>query len=167
METIDIKAERLSERTFMPFGRVLDSAQKKPDSEEADFKFYYNLVEADFSGPVAISIVESKVQEDLFGRSLESHSRTPEVLVPLDGTIYLVLTKSTAGDPLKPDPASARAFIVDRGQGVLLSPGIWHRAPLSKERPVKTCCLIRKGTPEDIVLHYMDQDYGLIYRVVL
>ena len=166
MKIVDLNVHELSAESFAGYGKFLDSALVKPDAEESDFAFYYNLMEADFHDPVAISIVESKLQEDLYGNSLETHFETPEVLIPLDGTIYLVLTKSEAADMKKPDLNSAKAFVVKPGQAVLLPPGIWHRAPLSLAKPVKTCCLVRKGTPQDNITYYLKDSYDLRFRVV-
>lgn len=167
MKIIDLTVNELNQRNIAGFGFALDSDTAKPDAEEIDFRFYYNLIEADFKGPVAISIVESKLQEELYGNSLETHVLTPEVLIPLDGTIYLVLTKSESEGMEKPDLNTAKAFVVKAGQGVLLPPGIWHRAPLSKDKPVKTCCLVRKGTPEDNITFYLENSFDLRYRIVL
>ena len=165
MKTVDLKVNELNEQTFAGYGTVLDSDTHKADAEEVDFRFYYNLIEADFNGPVAISIVSTKLQEDLYSNSLETHFETPEVLVPLNGTIYLVLTKSESKKLDKPALDTAKAFIVKPGQGVMLHPGIWHRAPLSKDEPVKTLCLVRKGTPNDNITFYLKDSYELRYRV--
>ena len=166
MNTVDLKANPLDTESFAGYGKFLDSSLVPPDAEESDFAFYYNLIEADFHDPVAISIVESKLQEDLYGNSLEMHFETPEVLIPLDGTIYLVLAKSDPSNTRKPDLKSARAFVVKPGQAVLLPSGIWHRAPLSTGSPVKTCCLVRKGTPQDNVLYYLKESYDMRFRVI-
>lgn len=167
MNLVDLKALSLRDQQFEPYGSRLDTAGRIADAEEMDFLFYYNMIEVDFMGPLAVSMVESKVQPELFSHSLEVHMRTPEILIPLDGTIYLVLALSDKQDSTKPDLNTAKAFIVEPGQGVSLPAGTWHRAPLSLSKPVKTCCIVRKGTPTDNITYYLEESYGLTYRVLL
>jgi ureidoglycolate hydrolase len=167
MNLVDLNALSLGDEQFEPYGFRFDTAGRNADAEEVDFSFYYNLIEVDFQGPLAVSMVESKVQPGLFSHSLEVHMQTPEILIPLNGTIYLVLALSDKQDPTKPDLNTAKAFIVENGQGVSLPPGVWHRAPLSLSEPVKTCCIVRKGTPTDNITYYLEETYGLTYRVLL
>ena len=166
MKVVDVRIEELTKENFKEFGEVLDSDFAQPDAEECDFKFYYDLVEADFRDPVAISVVTSKLQDDLWGNSLEKHFKTEEFLAPLDGTIFVILTKTDASDEKKPDLATVRAFEVKPGQGVLLRSGTWHRCPLSEGKPVKTLCLVRKGTPTDNITYYLQDSYDIRFRAV-
>ena len=164
---VDVRVEELTKENFREFGEILDADFAKPDAEECDFRFYYDLVEADYGGdPVAISVVTSKLQDDLYGNSLENHFKTPEFLAPLDGTIYVILTRTDPSDSRKPDLSSAKAFEVKPGQGILLKSGTWHRCPLSEGKSVKTLCLVRKGTPEDNITYYLEDSYGIRFRAV-
>lgn len=166
MKIVDLKAQVLDEEEFKDYGKILDSDNVKADAEECDFQFYYNLIEADFHNPVAISVVKSKIQDDLYGNSLETHFQTPEVLAPLDGIVYVIVAKTDSNDKNKPDLSTAKAFIVKPGQAVLLNSGTWHRSPLSTDKPVKTLCLVREGTPTDNITYYLQDTYGIRFRVV-
>lgn len=166
MEIKNVDVEPLIPEVFAPYGKIIDITGRAPDAQEIDFSFYYNLVETDFAGPVAISLVESKLQKHLYSLSLEVHRSTEEVLIPLDGTIYLLLSKTAKDDDSQPDLQSVKAFAVTPGQAVCLPPGVWHRAPLSLHNSVKTLCLIRKGTPQDNVTYYLEKEYGYIFRVL-
>ncbi len=167
MSVVELKARELTEEEFSGYGKIMDCDFVSDCYEEGDFKFYYDLVEVDFKDPVAISMVNSKLQDDLYGNSLETHFKSPEVLIPLDGTIYVVLTKTDPNDNTRPDLSTAKAFVVKPGQGIMLYSGTWHRAPLSKDVSVKTCCLVRKGTPDDNITYYLERDYGFKYKVVV
>jgi len=165
LNIIDIKAQNLDKTTVKPYGKIYDVEGEAPTLSEIDFNFYYNIFDVKFDSEVSFSMVESKVQDEMYSNSLEVHKKTSEILIPLNGTVYILLAKSQEKDSDKPDLTTVKAFCVKPGQGICLPPGIWHRAPLSKDNNVKTVCIIRKGTPEDNITYYLEKSFGLTYRI--
>ena len=60
-------------------------------------------------------------------RAVEYHTRTSEIILPLNDDIVLHVAPATNGVPA---PEETHAFLVPKGTMVQLKPGVWHLCPL-------------------------------------
>jgi ureidoglycolate hydrolase len=132
---------------FAAYGEILSVSGRQPAAETADFSFWNALGEPEVSS-VSIGIVRSYPKDELLCPSLERHGNTSETLIPVDGNIIIVCALSRGDDPHRVDPATMRAVRVEKGNALILKPGVWHYAPLVRERPVDTYVIFEKDTPE-------------------
>jgi hypothetical protein len=61
------------------------------------------------------------------------------------------------GDPgRRPALEQFEVFRVGQGQAVLLTPGVWHGAPMAVERPLQAIVLLHENTGRDdtVVVHF-------------
>jgi ureidoglycolate hydrolase len=60
-------------------------------------------------------------------------------------------------DPGRNEPGSFEVFRLRPGQGVILSPGVWHGAPLAAVGPAAAMVLLRERTGvEDVAIVRFD-----------
>ena len=115
---------------------------------------------------VSFCIVESYPQGALESSTFEQHGNTPEVLIPTDGEIVLVIGLPDKADNGRIDMDSVKAFRLPAGKAVVLKPFVWHYAPMVKDRPVKTFVVFEENTPDnDLHMCYTDQEQEVIFMV--
>ena len=69
---------------------------------------------------------------------------------------------------ITPDFDSVKAFPVRKGQAVILHPGIWHHAPLTKADTANTFVAFYENTPEeDFFAYELKDEFGFYYELVL
>ena len=165
-KVIKVQPLKLDTENLGEFGQIISTETKDPLAKEEGFSFWYNIALLEKGNSYSVSIVESNPADRMIADSLETHLNTQELLVPLTGSVCILITDSDKDDPRKPDLTTVRAFRLREGEGVILKPGIWHRAPLCKNKKVQTLCIIREDTPQDdLILYSLPEDFGLVYEI--
>ncbi|TCV60259.1 ureidoglycolate lyase [Neorhizobium sp. S3-V5DH] len=118
----------LSETDFEPFGTMLGKPYPKaPDpaafSNAATDFWQEHLFDAGPGGEVEILWV-NYWNPDLSIGVFENHLLTEQAVAPLIGSITQVVALS--GPDGLPDRSTAKAFLIEPGQGVCMNPGVWH-----------------------------------------
>jgi ureidoglycolate lyase len=156
----DITAE-----DFQEYGLYLDAETAKPAYESEQFNFWNKMAVLPLKS-ASLCIVESYPQGALESSTFEQHGDTPEVLIPTDGEIVLVIALPDKNDKARIDMDSVKAFRLPAGKAVVLKPLVWHYAPLVKDRPVKTFVVFEEKTPdEDLHMRHTDEEQEIIFRV--
>jgi ureidoglycolate lyase len=152
-----LAVSRLDQSAFAPFGRVIDQPRRAADADGPGWSWWgeNELLPA---SPVGFGIGYLRLEPSppRFDWA-ERHLHSPELVAPLDGEC-LVYT----GPPGTDDQPTADGFQVFRvmaGQAVLLSPGVWHGAPLATSTPVSVLVLLQKGSgrADTVVSRFPDQ----------
>lgn len=153
----EVKLEDSTSELFShSYGELLTIKGRPPDADTREFSFWDNIGEIHFSGEsgdgASIGVVKSYPQSTCFVPSLERHGETSETLIPTGGNIILVCALSQREDTEKVDLSTLKAVEVQQGQALILKPGVWHYAPLVKEKPVETYVIFKRRTlQQDLV----------------
>ena len=124
-----IEPTSLNEENFAPFGIIVDTPRTVPDLENAFEKTWLNyLSTGQFSGEPLICYIISK-KAPVVCESMECLMNSWEAYINLGHSrtvIFVALSKSDG----QCDEAGTRAFLLRRGQSVVIKEGIWHYMPI-------------------------------------
>ena len=134
---------------FARFGSVVAAPTEAPTAHDATFRYWSDLAHYAIDGETEIGLCTVVRQEAPRVTWMERHDRTPEFLVPLDAPFVL---------PVMDDAGAVQAFRVERGEAVVISPGVWHSVCLPAGADSATYLVVfRRGTPAEDVTK---QDVG-------
>lgn len=127
-----IKAVPITHEGFAPFGQFysIDSPQGYALEGEIH-KFFPDRLTADSPTRVGYSPLLVKKPERMIITAVEYHTRTWEMILPLNDDMVLHVAPASAG---KPVTELTQAFIVPKNTLVKLHTAIWHLAPLPKSQ---------------------------------
>ena len=153
MRRITLPGLPLSSPTFAAYGERIRTEGYEPTVAGEGFRFWDGL--AGIGGRSGASAgmvrVEAAPRE---ATVFEEHRRSAELLLPVEGPIDLLLGRASPSRPDQPDPDRFAAFRVEPGEGALLHPRTWHRAPIAGTGTVSVWVLFAPGTfREDCHLH--------------
>lgn len=149
-----IALETLDASRFAPYGwklgRPVRTGGDTPafQSPASDF-WREHLFDAGAGGQPEILWVSYR-NRDMRIASLELHRVTQQAIVPLTAPVVHVVARSDASGA--PDPATLRAFGIPVGEGICMSPGIWH-ATRVHDREASCLMLTRASTTLDLIAH--------------
>ena len=123
-----IKVETLTAEAFAPFGKFFN--MDDPDGyalEGAIHKFYPDRIRDAYFSHVGFSAIRVRKPEKMIIDSVEYHTTTSEIILPINDDMILHVAPASAGTPV---PQLAHAFLVPKGTLVQMNAAIWHLAPL-------------------------------------
>jgi len=134
-----LKANLLTEKSFIPFGKVLKVPKRPPD----DFSEKHNYwdKEIEWSGLTTVNYLTVK-QRELYVSQMERHKDTREMLFLQDGNCYLAV--APAGDFSEDQ---IKVFEMQPGDAVCLNAGVWHELPFCLGKNAGFLVVFRDGTP--------------------
>ncbi len=123
-----IKAVPLSKDKFSLYGEYCLVYEPQGHALQGEtYKFYPDRVTAWFNGNVGFSPLVIRKQERAIITTVEYHSQSPEILLPLNDDMIIHVSPSSGSEP---DLELTEAFIIPKGTIVKIKPGIWHMAPI-------------------------------------
>ena len=167
MEKRKVKCTEMTTENFADYGVWISGTSKTPDADCEELKFWNRLGVMDHKGNTSISIVQTYGKNGLIEETFEQHKTTGEALLPTED-IYIVIALSNKNEADKPDFETVKAFFVRKGEAVILHPGVWHHAPLTKAETANTFVAFYENTPdEDFFAYELKDEFGLYYEVEL
>jgi len=146
--------------TFKPYGQFVSTANRTADATCQEFSFWNALGVMEASGPVSVCIVRANLQPAMRETAMERHLKTTETLIPT-GDVVLVAALTDPNNKDLPDPATAQAFRVKKGDAVVFGPGVWHHAPLALTETCNVFVVFDQSTPEkDFYLVELEKTFG-------
>ena len=125
-----IKVQPLTKEAFAPFGQYYDMVNPNGYALKGEIhRFFPDRVVATQGLNVGYSTVVVKKPEKMIIKQVEYHTRSCELLLPLNDDIILHLAPPSAG---KPVPEETKAFLVPKNTLVKMNACVWHLAPLPK-----------------------------------
>ena len=123
-----IKAEKLTHESYAPFGTFYAMAEPEGYSLKGELHCFYpdRLTEA-WPVRVGFSPITVKKPEKMIITSVEYHTTTPEIIMPLNDDMIIHVAPASAGTPV---PELAKAFIVPQNVMVKINTAVWHLCPL-------------------------------------
>jgi ureidoglycolate hydrolase len=123
----ELKILPLTSTAFADFGKVLNKVGGDPMGHSAEFNYWGKLGEFHIDGRISSGHLVA-FQRPAVVRRLESHARTPEILVALEGDSALCLARP--GISPNDGRGGIQAFLLARGDAIVLHPGTWHWIPV-------------------------------------
>ena len=165
MEKRKINITEMTAENFADYGVWITETSKNPDADCEELKFWNKLGVMDHKGNTSFSIVQTYGKNGLVEETLEQHKTTGEALLPTED-IYVVIALSDKKDSAKPDFDTIKAFPVKKGEAVILHPGVWHHAPLTRAKTANTFVAFYENTPdEDFFAYELKDEFGFYYEV--
>ena len=122
------------------YGQVVSVSDGQPFDNAGDgWGCWYPVGELNGAAPLLVGIVQSDPRP-LVIEALECHADRQEWVYALDQAMIQVVAHSAPGGPSRPDAQTARAFLLQPGQGLIMAPGVWHAVGLPAGE-----CSIRYG----------------------
>ena len=123
-----IKAEKLTHESYAPFGTFYAMAEPEGYSLKGELHCFYpdRLTEA-WPVRVGFSPITVKKPEKMIITSVEYHTTTPEIIMPLNDDMIIHVAPASAGTPV---PELAKAFIVPKNGMLKINTSVWHICPL-------------------------------------
>lgn len=151
-----VKLEKLTEKSFSPFGDILTTEGRDYGGEEGMYKWYEKQSSVEGAEVVSINLLTA-IKRDIVCQKFESHSKTTETLLPLTGG--MIVFGIPAGEVT---PERLHAFYVPVGMGVSWAPGAWHYAPYPIGGDATCAIIFRHGTgSDDVVFAELPEEIGL------
>ena len=143
-----LKIEDLTVESFAPFGEVIMQPARGQDAAGPGWIWWgVNHLMAGGDRNYAIGYLDLQPAELGFDWA-ERHMHSDELLIPMGGDCLVYVGPPEYPDePTRlPDLERFRVFRLRHGQGVLLSKGVWHGAPLALDKPLNVAVLLLKDT---------------------
>lgn len=135
-----VAVEPLDAEAFAPFGRVVETPAREPDSTGDPWRWWAQTALLDHGErPYAVGYLEVEPGRTGFDWA-ERHRRSEEMVIPVRGELLLYAAA--------PEPEGFHLFRVGPGQAVILGKGVWHGAPLAAAEPASAIVLLAEGAGE-------------------
>jgi len=165
MMIYEIALKKINKDNFSDYGTYIDENQIAPTYSDSAFDWWNAVGTIDIEGKTSVGFVRPNFNPEFSEQVFEAHNHTPEVLVPIDDDVIVLVGKKTAFDNELPAKEDFEAFLVPTGMAVCLNPGVWHHAPMTLSGSVKTLVLFKENTSfEDTTVKDL-KEQGLVIKV--
>ena len=159
MSNLVIKPKVIDKENFKKFGDMITTDDIKPlEINDGYAKRYDGIANLDTkkdNGESIISIFSAlKRSFPMKVDMMEKHPLGSQAFIPMKETTFLAFV---APEGTKPDLDKVEAFIIPKGIGVNYNAGIWH-FPLIATEDMNFLVVDRKGTGDNLVLHYLNKE---------
>ena len=125
-EIVEVALEPLTADAFAPYGQLITARDEPPVFEAAHLEAW----QMDFAvdGEIELMVVRY-IHQEMRWTTMERHFNVTQSFMALGGaaSVMVVADPTDAADrTVPPRPETARAFLVDGAQGVMLWRGTWH-----------------------------------------
>jgi len=150
---LEIKAIKLEEEIFFPYGDIIINPKKEPDFSNEILNFWPGISDINTTGSIAqfnwLQIIGIR---SFICKQFERHVLTSEALIPMDSPsiIVLALSKNMNGANLQVDTDTIKAFIFDGTVAVNLRKGIWHSLPFPLTTDANFIIVFQKQSANNI-----------------
>ncbi|MBE5774086.1 MAG: DUF4867 family protein [Clostridiales bacterium] len=128
---LKFKIEQLSAEAFKPFGHYYNMDDPQGYSLDGPLhKFYPDRLWDAYAGHVGFSAIRVRKPEKMIVDTIEYHTTTSEIILPINGDMILHVAPASAGTPVT---HLTKVFLVPKGTMVQMNAGVWHLAPLPAE----------------------------------
>lgn len=135
-----IKIEKLTHEAFAPFGTFYDMTNPEGYALTGPLhSFYPDRIWDAYPNHVGFSPIAVRKPEKYIVDTVEYHTTTTEIIMPLDDDMILHVAPASAGTPVTD---LTHAFRVPAHTMVQLKAAIWHLCPLPAEKDVIHCVIV-------------------------
>lgn len=135
MREVELSSHPLTSPAFADYGKRISPEEVEPTLAAEGFRFWDGLAGIGEGPGASLGLVRAEIAPR--GATVfEEHRHSPELLLPVEGTVHLLLGRADPKQPDRPAPDRFAAFRVEPGEGALLHPRTWHCAPVAETGPV-------------------------------
>jgi ureidoglycolate lyase len=140
--------EPLTPAAFASFGSIIEQPTRATDASGAGWRWWGELTQLEGGDrPYALGYLDLQPAPLSFDWA-ERHLHSDELIVPLGGECLVYVAPPDVFD--EPEqrlpPEAFRVFRLGAGQAALLTPGVWHGAPLAISQPLKVLVILLHNT---------------------
>lgn len=163
-----LQIEPLSGARFRPFGQVVGVRSGSPSYRSGAGAVGW-LLDFEIDGQTRLSVSRTPFQPFTF-HTLERHPHVTQTFVLLDGSPAVLAVAAPGDEGHAPEPDTVRAFLLERGSGVMLSRGTWHTLTRYPLRPPASMFVVisERETAADPTrsqeVDYLEQ-FGLTFQI--
>ena len=123
-----------------PFGVYYDYLNPEGYALEGEIhKFYPDRISESSVTRVGYSPISVGREDRRIVKSVEYHTTTPEMILPLNDDMIIHVAPASGGTPV---PEWTKAFVVPKGTLVKINTAVWHLAPLPVKEDVLHAMII-------------------------
>lgn len=117
-----IKPIELTPENFKDYGYLLNKTSGDPLAKNEELTYWSKVAQFDMGPHLSTGVLFAHNRPAVI-KSMERHTRTPEVLVATEGETVICFAKpSKQGDEIK----DIQAFRIKQGTGIIMYTGTWH-----------------------------------------
>jgi len=134
MQIIPIELTLLTKENFAPYGRVLEPHTTQPTKSGEGWSCFSDIDRMTPDVPLMVGLVYcGKMPERI--SSLEGHTSREELLWATDKDLIMVVSEPEEIDnkERKPSIAKTKAFLIKKGEAVIIGKGTWHSPAFSAD----------------------------------
>jgi len=168
IKEVVLPVQLLTEKAFRPFGVIIDQPIRIKPAFSSEFMEYWNVTQFDTNAPMAI-IYMNLLARPLVLDSLERHTKTQELLMPIKGISVLpvALTNKTDEHAI-PSYDRIAAFLLSPQKAILLNKGVWHWAPYPLSESSSFIVIVRSETIEkDLDIKSLKESFEVCFKLSL
>jgi ureidoglycolate hydrolase len=167
MMIYEIPLKKINKENFRDYGTYLDESDITPTYSDSAFNWWNAVGIIDIEGEISVGVVRPNFNPEFSEQVFEAHNHTPEVLVPIDDNVIVLVGNKSAFDGGMPSREDFEAFLLPKGMAVSLNPGIWHHAPMTLSGSVKTLVFFKENTSfeDTIVKNLKEQDLVIKVKI--
>ena len=144
----EIQAIELTPENFQDYGQILSASKGEPMADNEEFAYWGKIAELGMTEQVSTGFLVCRQREGEV-KNLERHTRTPEILVALEGDSLICMAKPESvigADRIE----GIQAFHVREGEAFVMHIGTWHWVPFPVNRETsKFLVVFASGTEAD------------------
>lgn len=145
---MQLSVRDLTSESFSAYGAVIEKPMAVPEASGPGWQWWSEVAMIPQGNePFSVGYLDLEPQPLEFDCA-EYHLESQEVIIPLNHECLVYV-----GPPGRaPEWKQFEVFRVRPGQGVVLSEGVWHGAPLAVDQPLNALVLLRQGTGANDVI---------------
>ncbi len=145
----------LTNENFSSFGKVLSGGNFEPVSLEEEFSWKDISGGLNLFSPSCTGQLNCRYRDRVL-KKMESHSKTPEIMVALKGDSLLCVAPAGISKPVAEE---IQCFSVAEGMALMMNTAVWHWIPYPlEESGSQFLVLFRDGTGgDDLHFHTLEQ----------
>lgn len=126
MAEINLKAIRVTETNLEQFGNVFAKKEgQQPDNQGTGWQCWYPLGRLHNEEALMIGLVKTNLAVPVIEK-VECHPTRSEWVYAIDKPIIQVVALSSKTPETLADAATAKAIILNPGEGIVIHAGVWH-----------------------------------------
>src|SRR3954452_15327175 len=122
MMIYEIPLKKINKENFRDYGTYLDESDITPTYSDSAFNWWNAVGIIDIEGEISVGVVRPNFNPEFSEQVFEAHNHTPEVLVPIDDNVIVLVGNKSAFDGGMPSREDFEAFLLPKGMAVSLNP---------------------------------------------
>src|SRR5437763_14136057 len=106
----EIALKKINKENFRDYGTYIDESDIAPTYSDSAFDWWNADGIIDIDGKTSVGVVRPNFSADFSEQVIEAQNQTPEVLVPIDDDVMVLVGKKTAFDHVMPAMEDFEAF---------------------------------------------------------